>query len=1012
MFMDKYFLWFLLLVTHVSGLKGQIFNDSSLEDSMIAEKYYSRAISYQESGNEDSAIYYLKISADIFDSLLDWDPYLRCINKIMEICIESKKMIALRQYSKNALKIINASIEVQRSNLADTYYYLGYIYLVDEIYDSSLLYYNKGINTLKDLIANNNLHAHKKYLALFYYNTGITFDLKGNKKLALENYKKALTSQINLLGENNPQVATTYINIGLNYQCNEDYYKAIQIYNEVLRILDYNYQTKTLLHAYVYNNIGAIYHDQEKYDDALFYYNLSHDLRLEFYDSDDIELAISYMNTGSIYIKVRDFLNAVENTKKAINIYEKNKIKKSLELSMCYNNLGTIYKNKCEYETAIKYYNHSLDIRITAFGLNHPSVVQSYNNIGKVHILQNDFEKALRCFQKAIIANVIEFSDTNVFSNPNLESEILSKLDLFISLTKKAFCLYKYTVTSKQYYSIINIYDRAFNLLNMIRSDQKSINSKFFLAEKSKDTFNEAIDILYNFSNNSQDGNLIKQKIYEIFEKCKGIILYSLLNELKVKDNANIPDTLINKETEIRRNLSNIINSLLLAEIEAVKNDSIIIKLKRKNFSLSQELDSIEIFYEENYPIYYKLKYTHELPSIKSIKKRLKNSSILIEYYITDTSLYIMVITENDFDIIRLENNNINELIYRHINNIKLLDYSQFKEVSFMLYNIFILPIENYLNNKTGLIIIPDENLFYLPFETLISDKNYDDLSFTALDYLIKKYSITYHYSSSLWCENTRNDTNIYDKKLSMVENSFIGFAPVFSSDNIQTIEFNNNYISSQLDSLTIRSFCTLDNRVITLPYTKEEVLEIVNLFREKGYKSKSYIFSEANEINFKRNITDFKYVHIATHGFANDNYPDLSGLVLSGDIYLNDKIDYDIQSAKTDGIIYANEIYNLNTNADLVVLSACETGIGKLIKGEGMIAITRGFLYCGVPNIIYSLWKISDKHTKELMIEFYKSLLKGNSYANSLRLAKLKLIGNDKSAFPMFWGGIVIMGY
>lgn len=108
---------------------------------------------------------------------------------------------------------------------------------------------------------------------------------------------------------------------------------------------------------------------------------------------------------------------------------------------------------------------------------------------------------------------------------------------------------------------------------------------------------------------------------------------------------------------------------------------------------------------------------------------------------------------------------------------------------------------------------------------------------------------------------------------------------------------------------------------------------------------------------------------------------------------------------------MYANEIYNLNLNADLVVLSACETGMGKLIQGEGLMAMTRGFLCAGAPNIIFSLWKVTDKYSKDLMVEFYGNIINKGNYDTSLRNAKLRLIENEITAFPFYWGGFLLIG-
>ena len=113
----------------------------------------------------------------------------------------------------------------------------------------------------------------------------------------------------------------------------------------------------------------------------------------------------------------------------------------------------------------------------------------------------------------------------------------------------------------------------------------------------------------------------------------------------------------------------------------------------------------------------------------------------------------------------------------------------------------------------------------------------------------------------------------------------------------------------------------------------------------------------------------------------------------------------------KNEGILFAGETYNLMLNADMVVLSACESGMGTLMKGEGMMELSRGFLFAGVPNIVYSLWKIGDFNTSQLMADFYKYVLQKNNYAHALRLAKLNLIKSEATAFPKFWSSFELVG-
>jgi CHAT domain-containing protein len=143
--------------------------------------------------------------------------------------------------------------------------------------------------------------------------------------------------------------------------------------------------------------------------------------------------------------------------------------------------------------------------------------------------------------------------------------------------------------------------------------------------------------------------------------------------------------------------------------------------------------------------------------------------------------------------------------------------------------------------------------------------------------------------------------------------------------------------------------------------------------------------------------------VHVATHGLLNSQHPELSGIVLSL---------VDEQGHPQDGFLRLHEIYNLKLGADLVVLSACRTALGKEIKGEGLVGLTRGFMYAGVPRVLASLWDVRDEATAELMKRFYHSMLKdGLRPAAALRAAQVALWREKRWESPYYWAGFVLQG-
>jgi CHAT domain-containing protein len=186
------------------------------------------------------------------------------------------------------------------------------------------------------------------------------------------------------------------------------------------------------------------------------------------------------------------------------------------------------------------------------------------------------------------------------------------------------------------------------------------------------------------------------------------------------------------------------------------------------------------------------------------------------------------------------------------------------------------------------------------------------------------------------------------------------------------------------------------------LAYSDAEVMGIAGEFTKRDLQAQAFVNGTATEENFKRTAPHFSYLHVATHGFVNERDPSRSALVFAqpGDT-----------ASREDGVLYAAEAYNLRLNADLVVLSSCESGIGRFVAGEGVYALMRGFLYSGARNIIYSLWQVMDHHTSELMQFFYDGVLKGWRFGKALQMAKIQMLSRDRTAFPFAWAGFVLIG-
>ena len=233
-----------------------------------------------------------------------------------------------------------------------------------------------------------------------------------------------------------------------------------------------------------------------------------------------------------------------------------------------------------------------------------------------------------------------------------------------------------------------------------------------------------------------------------------------------------------------------------------------------------------------------------------------------------------------------------------------------------------------------------------------------------------------------------------------LLAESFIGFAPVYtkhlykSAPDLIPIETSNNEKLQE----TLQLY---NKKYQELIYSKHEVHNISLLFQKEGISAQTLFHGTASKTNFLKYLGNHKYVHVAAHGLLNKTEPNLSGIIFHPEKG---------ETFKENAVFHISDAYHLDLKTDLMVLSSCESGIGNLVKGEGMMTINRGFLYAGVSNIVFTLFKVYDRPSFELTQIFYQDIVAGKNYAQALRKAKLHLIEQKKST-PLSWAGFVLIG-
>jgi CHAT domain-containing protein len=188
----------------------------------------------------------------------------------------------------------------------------------------------------------------------------------------------------------------------------------------------------------------------------------------------------------------------------------------------------------------------------------------------------------------------------------------------------------------------------------------------------------------------------------------------------------------------------------------------------------------------------------------------------------------------------------------------------------------------------------------------------------------------------------------------------------------------------------------------VRLRFSRQEA-EAIAAFAPEKNRLTALDFVASYETAQSADLSQYRIVHFATHGLLNSQRPELSGIVLSL---------VDERGRAQDGFLRLHEIYNLKLNADLVVLSACQTALGKEVRGEGLMGLTRGFMYAGAPRVVASLWRVDDRATAELMKRFYRGMLKdGLPAAAALRAAQVSMLKEIRWSAPYYWAAFTLQG-
>lgn len=873
-----------------------------------------------------------------------------------------------------------SSIKIQKidtDSLLNSYYKEASKYLKAGDFITSETYFSRAIDLLKNIE-----NQDPKLSYRIYANYGVLNKRLGKMRKSLKYYALSEEYVVAGYGKEDKRVAALNINQGNIYSQLGDVLKAKKYYNKALFVMNQSPKTNKHWLGKLYNNLGIISHKLGQENEALDYYLKTLAIKLKSSGSDIVS---TYVNIANCYKKLGNIKKAEEYYKLSISETIDNMGDDYYQLADHYMNYAVFLSDYCHNQSAIQYLEKARVIYLKNFGAKHPDTAHCLQNIGDYYFKNRNNNKSLFFYQQSLVAGLDHFDDTNAYVNPGLK-ELDPQLSLLNVLKHKAFVLYKLSskrgVELKDLKMSLSTYDLCLSLIDRIRIAYQDDQSKYILSKNEKETYTQSIEIaLLLFQKTGE--LLYKEKAFRYSERSKAASLMASIRDISAKDFGGIPVSLQEKEKDVKRSIARF-RELVYEERKRVNpNRDKINKWQNELFNLNGEYEQMVLTFEKQYPDYYALKYDTHTIDVKELQSKLTEQEVFVEYSLSDSALFSFVISSTDFHILRhpLEKDNFNRDIESVRNCLKNSDFSnetfkyyqQYTQAAFKLYDQLLLPIDSLIHQKR-LIVVPDDKLAYIPFGVLLTEKpDTSRINYRDLKYLLKDHSVTYQNSATMGFSPHKN------KQLS--SKVLLAFAPSYENVNDSILYTQRAY----------------RDKLFPLPGVKKEVRNI-----SKVMKSDLYVDNLATERNFKKLATDYDVLHLAMHTIIDDKNPMFSKLVFTQD---SDIVD--------DGLLNTFEIYNMNFNARMVVLSACNTGDGKLQKGEGVMSLARGFFYAGCPSIIMTLWTVEDQTGSSLMTHFYNYLSNGLSKDEALREAKLTYLesADPLKAHPYFWSGYVTMG-
>jgi tetratricopeptide (TPR) repeat protein/CHAT domain-containing protein len=956
---------------------------------------------YLSLGQYTEALKYSKEALEIYRSIGDMEGETAPLNGIGIVYYSLGQYTEALKYSKEAREIHRKVGDMAGEakpliNIGNVYNSLGQ-------YTEALKHYKEALEIYKRI---GDVAGEAKALN----NIGNVYYSLGQYTEALKHCQHAL--EIDRRIGNVGGEANAYINIGGVYDSLGQYTEALKYYNQALEISRKIGNVGGEANAL--GNIGGVYDSLRQYTEALKYYKDALEIQRRIGDVAGEAKALG--NIGNAYVGLGQYTEALKYYNQTLEISRK--IGNVAGEANALGNIGNVYYNFGQYTEALKYYKDALEIQRRIGDVAGEAKV--LNNIGNAYNSLGHYGDAVKPLKQSLEISV---------SLGELEIVWRGARTLGMALWKSGKLEEAVSSFKKSIDSIEEIYTYTKGLKEEERASM--IVGKRFV-------YQDFTELLLELHCKSPDKGYDKEA-FVISEKAKSRIFQELMAKAGAKTvfaGDEIFQKMIQREQKLIGEITNLRQNLIkeLSKPEKDRNEEVIRSLKEQLAKAENALNDHEKEMELNYPRYADLKRPKPL-TVEELQNILKPGETLLAYSVGKDKLISFVIGKKKFRLAEIEigREELTTLIKdfrRGLDNIySLRDLESFKpDISYALYQKIFLPVSNELKGISRLYISADDLLYTLPFEALV-DREFDYQAFrevkekgkrgegdylgeyAKLHYLIDTCTITYLPSASV----LRSLRGCEKPGFGRWSKSLIAYAdPIFSLEETKTgegtkqkgINKETEFILEILKSST----------GVKLERLKETAQEAEAITQEVGGKEEDiYLREKATEENVY--ITDLKkarYLLFSTHGLLGGDFSGVAepSLVLT----LVDN------PPGRDGFLTMSEVLGLDLNAELVVLSACNTyGRGdKAGSGEGFAGLTRSFMYAGSRSLLVTHWSVESQAARDLMVETFKNIKKG-SRPDALREAKLRIKGSTRPmgktgirfslSHPFFWAPFVLVG-